>query len=264
MIESGIQIERDIMPNWVYNGLTIEGNPDSVNKLVEQVGKSFTMPVENREMGDVIPSGGFPTKIKEVTYTNPIFAFWNILSPYDQDITAEEYAKQPVYSKLDVNDKDWWSDTERLRMQDKSWYSWNITNWGTKWDVAVGDDEKYPDTYTEGPTEIGDRAMVFYNFNTAWSIPDQVLLKLSSQYPDLDMTLSYEEETGWGGERIYTGGNVVSESEYGWKCRDCDHEEEETPYCETCDWDMCPSCGWGEPMDEDRALCETHKEKVEA
>ena len=22
------------MPNWVYNGLTIEGNPDEVNKLV--------------------------------------------------------------------------------------------------------------------------------------------------------------------------------------------------------------------------------------
>jgi hypothetical protein len=50
------------MPNWVYNSLTIEGNPDSVNKLKEQVGKSFTLAQENQDMGD-ISSNGFPTKI---------------------------------------------------------------------------------------------------------------------------------------------------------------------------------------------------------
>ena len=158
----------------------------------------------------------------------------------------------------------WWADTERLRLIDNSWYNWNITNWGTKWDVAVASDDKYPDTYMEGPTENGENLVVYYNFNTAWGVAEPALCKLSSQYPDLLFTLSYEEETGWGGEMEFLRGDIISNSEYGWKCRECEHTEDETPYCETCEYDMCPSCGWGEPMDEDRAQCEEHKEKVGA
>ena len=251
------------MPNWVYNGLTIEGNPEQVNKLVEQVGKSFIVPIENNTMGDINPNG-YPTKYVDRVYTKPIFAFWNIVSPYDQGITAEEYAQQPMRSELDVNDKGWWADVEAKRLVDKSWYSWNITNWGVKWDVAVADDDKYPDTYIEGPTQNGENLVVYYNFNTPWGIPMEALLKLSSQYPTLLFTLSFEEETGWGGEHEYLNGVHISGSEYGWKCRECDHEEEDTPYCETCEFDMCPSCGYGEPMDEDRAQCDEHREEVNA
>ncbi len=29
------------MPNWVYNGLTIEGNPDQVKSLITQMNKPF-------------------------------------------------------------------------------------------------------------------------------------------------------------------------------------------------------------------------------
>ena len=248
------------MPNWVYNGLTIEGNPSEINDLVEQLGRPFTVPIEVHNMGDINPNG-FPTKIQEVTHSKPIFAFWNIINPFDMGITAEEYAKQPMRSELDVNDPNWWSDNQRLTKIDKSWYSWNITNWGVKWDVAVSDDEKYPETYMEGPTENGENLVVYYNFNTPWGIPDEALKTLSSQYPTLLFTLSYEEETGWGGEHEYLRGKALLGSEYNWKCRNCDYEElGEPPYCEDCDYDMCPSCGWGEP-DE---TCATHKEKVEA
>ena len=31
------------MPNWVYNGLTVEGNPESVKKMMEQLNQPFTM-----------------------------------------------------------------------------------------------------------------------------------------------------------------------------------------------------------------------------
>ena len=247
------------MPNWVYNGLTIEGNPDSVNKLVAQVGKSFTMPVENREMGDITPNG-FPTKYVDVTYDKPIFAFWNIISPYDVGITAEEYAQQPMRSELDITDPNFWADDAKITKVDKSWYNWNITNWGVKWDVAVSDSDKYPETTIDGPAQNGENSVVYYNFNTPWGIADEALIKLSSQYPDLLFTLSYEEETGWGGEHEYLRGERLDGSEYNWKCRNCDYEEtDEPPYCEECDYDMCPSCGWGEP---DEACDEHHKKEV--
>ena len=63
------------MPNWVYNGLTIEGNPDSVNKLVEQMNQPFTRVHDswNTTTGQM--------EKKSTTYPNPVFAFWNIIKP---------------------------------------------------------------------------------------------------------------------------------------------------------------------------------------
>ena len=239
------------MPNWVFNGLTISGNPDEVNKLAEQMNKPFTLAQENHDMGDITPHG-FPTKIVQVEYSNPVFAFHNIYNYRDAGITDEEYACQPTSSELEPNDPNWWADTERLRLVDKSWYSWNITNWGVKWDVAVADDDEYPDT--EMTIDTADT--LGYRFQTAWGIPDEALTKLSSQYPTLEFTLSYEEETGWGGERTYLNGEVTDVSEYGWRCRECDHIEEDTPYCDECEFDTCPSCGYNE-ADE---ACEEHRE----
>ena len=151
-----------------------------------------------------------------------------------------------------------------MKFNTNDWYNFNVREWGTKWDVAVSEDNKYPETYMEGPVANGENKVVYYNFNTAWSVPVPALKKLSAQYPTLLFTLSYEEETGWGGEMELLRGEVISNLEYGWKCKECDHMEEDTPYCDTCDFDMCPSCGYGEPRDEDRAECQTHAVQLES
>ena len=251
------------MPNWVFNGLTIEGNPSEVNDLVAQMNRPFTLAQENYGMGDV-NGAGFPTKIIQVEYSNPVFAFHNIYSYKDAGITDEEYACQPTRSELDINDKNWWADSERLRKQDKSWYSWNITNWGVKWDVAVSNDNKYPNTYIEGPTQNGENLVVYYNFETPWSIPDEALNKLSSQYPTLLFTLSYEEESGWGGEREYLRGECISESEYDSKCSACDSYDT-LEFCDNDCGEFCSECNEGSWQDEEAmAKCQTHKIYLES
>ena len=236
------------MPNWVFNGLTIEGNPEQVNKLVSQMNKPFVNKVES--------FGDLAFNVKEVTYSNPVFAFHNIYSYVDHGVTDEVYIGQPPRQE---DFKDW------LKFQTNDWYNFNNREWGVKWDVAVSDEDKYPDTYMEGPTPNGDNLVVYYNFNTAWGIPDEALKKLSAQYPSLLFTMSYEEETGWGGEHEYLRGEQLDGNEYNWKCRECDYEEtDEPPFCETCAFDMCPSCGYGEPNDEDRAECQTHAVQLES
>ena len=223
------------MPNWVYNGLTIEGPKESVTKLVEQMNTPFTRIHDNWDTSTM-------SMVKKQTlYSSPIFSFWNIIKPTD----LEAYDNQPNRT-LPI--------AEQLKFEGNDWYSWNVRNWGVKWDVAVSNDEKYPDTYMEGPTPNGDNLVVYYNFNTAWGIAEPALAELSSQYPDLLFTLGYEEETGWGGELEILRGKFISHAQYGWMCKECDHKEEETPYCEECEYDMCPSCGYGEP-DE---ICQTH------
>jgi Ferredoxin-like domain in Api92-like protein len=233
------------MPNWVYNGLTIEGSPEQVTKLVEQMNQPFKKIADNWNM---------ETKQMEVqlyTYPNPVFAFHNIYNHTQAGISDEEYIKQPDHT-LPIQ--------EAMMFKGNHWYDFNVREWGTKWDVAVGAEDKYPDTYIEGPTENGENLVVYYNMNTAWSPPMPAISKLSAQYPSLLFTLSYEEETGWGGECEFLRGEMISQSEYGWKCRECDNEEEDTPYCEECDFDTCPSCGYNE-SDEP---CAEHREEVNA
>jgi len=221
------------MPNWVFNGLTIEGNPEQVDKLVEQMNQPFVDYITPH--GDLSFSNNIRNK-----YVNPIFSFRNIIGPTD----IEAYKAQPDFK----------AETEQ-----NDWYSWNIRNWGVKWDVAVREDDKAPDTYMEGPVANGDNKVVYYNFNTAWGIADKALTNLSSQYPNLLFTLSYEEETGWGGELEILRGVIISQSEYESKCRDCDSEDT-LEYCEADCGEICSNCNWlGEADLDSVAQCETHK-----
>ena len=229
------------MPNWVFNGLTAQGPKESVQKMKEQLNTPFVDYIE--------ATGDLAYGIKQRKYSNPIFSFRNIIAPTD----LEAYKQQPVRSDLDISDPNWWGDLQEKSKTDNSWYNWNIRNWGVKWDVAVSNDDEGSNTYME---EFEDEwtASVYYNFDTAWSIPEQALITLSSQYPDLLFTLSYEEETGWGGEMELLRGTIISHEQYDWKCRECDVMLDEQPYCEECEYDMCPSCGYGEPSE----TCQTH------
>jgi len=222
------------MPNWVYNGLTIEGNPEQVDKLVEQMNTPF--------VDSIKPNGDLAYSISQRKYVNPIFSFRNIISPTDLDA----YHAQPDLSG------------PIMSFEGNDWYNFNNREWGTKWDVAVAEGDEYPTTYMEGPVANGDNKVVYYNFETAWSRPMPALIKLSSQYPNLLFTLSYEEETGWGGELEILRGVVISESEYDNKCRDCDAEDQ-MEYCENDCGSICGNCNWLGEADLDAvAICQTH------
>jgi hypothetical protein len=229
------------MPNWVYNHLSFTGDEKEIERLVKQVGAPYEVPVRDMDNGDRLDK-----------CTNPIFAFWNIVKPDD----LVSYMGQPQRSTLNPNQEGWWQEQERLLKVGKDWYSWNITNWGTKWDVAKSDNEKYSDT-------CYDEKEKTFRFNTAWSVPIDVLNTLSSQYPTIQLHLSYEEEGGWGGEIIFTNGEHVIIREYAIECRECDNDgaDEEEWYCEGCEGHVCPECGYVDNMDNER--CDKHKEQEE-
>lgn len=221
------------MPNWVYNGLTIEGKPNLIKEVKEQLGRSYSYPVLDFASGEV----------KEETNESP-FSYWNIIRPTDMDA----YAQQPVRSELPVNDPNWWEDVQEKSKTDNSWYNWNHRNWGCKWDasnVELVDNENN-----------GDNGVLFYRFESPWSPPVPALIKLSEQYPTLLLTLEYEEENGWGGEMEIRCGEIISDDQYGSKCPDCD-ENDTMEYCEDCENDVCSSCNFGA---ED--VCDTHKEEL--
>ena len=61
------------MPNWVYNGLTVEGNPESVKKMMDQLNTPYVRVHEQWS------TETHQMEKQQLTYTNPVFAFLNII-----------------------------------------------------------------------------------------------------------------------------------------------------------------------------------------
>lgn len=77
-----------------------------------------------------------------------------------------------------------------------SWYGWSVKNWGTKWGA-------YDYNVTEENISDG-----IIQFDTAWSTPMPVIVKLSEFYPDDEIEVKYADEdigSNFGHFRIKNG-----------------------------------------------------------
>jgi hypothetical protein len=207
------------MPNWVYNYLDIAGSKEDISAIKSQLNQPFT---REHDQWNVATQ---QMEKKDTIYSNPILAFWNVIKPTNLEAYNGEQPK---------HDPD-----KPITFDSDHWYDWNVRNWGTKWDVGVHDEEKYPETelLNESEDYLG------YRFNTAWSPPLPVIGEMSVQYPNLTFTLSYEEEQGWGGEIIFVNGNGAEISSYENKCMECDGLDT-LEYCETCEDGVCLECNY--------------------
>jgi hypothetical protein len=84
------------MPNWVWNRVTVYGEPEQLEAFRKQAGA--------------------PTPLDE----EPIFSFWNFIKPSD-DILGE-YRPDKALPGGDNSPN--------------NWYNWNNREWGTKWDAC--------------------------------------------------------------------------------------------------------------------------------
>ena len=66
---------------------------------------------------------------------------------------------------------------------DDRWYHWNISNWGTKWDITA--DSVDMESYDSEQLEI--------EFSTAWSPPEPICARLREMFPDLSFSWFYDE-----------------------------------------------------------------------
>ena len=189
------------MPNWVYNHLTIDGSKEDIAKVKAQVGATVKTKYKGAD------------EVDEMLDREPIFSFMNILPPPEDKL--DEYHAVHGYANGEKT-----GDTEY------NWYNFNVREWGTKWDARDVDLLEDDETY------------LHYKFDTAWSPPTEVIAKLAEQNPNLNITLEYREEQGWGGEVNFNGSTteVVKEwdipdshaeeievnNEYCWRCENFD------------------------------------------
>ena len=114
------------MPNWTYNSLMITGSKEDISAIKSQLNTPFQRQHDQWSMETQ------KMELVDTMYSNPVFAFWNIIKP--TDIETYQLQKDPKH------------DNSIIDFKGDNWYDWNVRNWGTKWDVAVRDGEEYPET----------------------------------------------------------------------------------------------------------------------
>lgn len=157
------------MPNWVTNNLTIRGSKKLIEKIKAEI-KS-----EDREF-DFNLIAPIPKELEGTR--SPMVA-----------ITKKEYKEQELkIAKNELTDFEKQFGFSRCLTQELideytkkfgacDWYTWQNANWGTKWNASS--------------VYINDN---FISFNTAWSTPFELMVKLSEKYPKAIFEVEYADE----------------------------------------------------------------------
>ena len=148
------------MPNWCENELKIEGPKKELEKFIEGAkGKNEGILLD---MNNFIP---YPEEFRK------------------QDEMAEEYKRKYEEVVIEMSNEE---RREYLKRHDwmkdgynSGGYDWCYENWGTKWNFC--DTELIYD----------EDEMLFYTFNTAWSPPEPIIIKMGEMFPELTFELRY-------------------------------------------------------------------------
>jgi len=135
------------MPNWCSNTLWVEGNPEQLKDFKSKTTKQADHNQPNRL--DFTLEGLYPTPA-ELMRENA----------FGQSENSEEL-------------------TEKYGASD--WYTWRVSNWGTKWDVCESD------IYENSDTEF------MAVFDSAWAPPSPWLEYIAPQFPELKFKLAFSE-----------------------------------------------------------------------
>ena len=140
------------MPNWCHNRVSFYSDNETQLKEVYDI-------FDNDEpFQHIVPAPDWKT------------------TPNDKgELPVKREHKNPdckvVYTTYDFPDGE----------NDDRWYSWNINNWGTKWEID------------KGSCDHLDECSFECEFETAWSPAEGIFYALREKFPDVDCTWFYDE-----------------------------------------------------------------------
>ena len=92
----------------------------------------------------------------------------------------------------------------------KTWYTWRIHNWGTKWDTSQS-------VLVSEKPRPGGQVCLFYTFNTAWTPPLEAIQIMSNRFSFLTFKMRYFEcGMGYKGYVKYKDGIALTDKRGGY------------------------------------------------
>ena len=182
------------MPNWVMNELTcIFPNVEQYNAFKEKANTEsfynsfFPMPeVLDGTLSPHLAPGDFIAQVNKRKNTN--FLTLEEVVSCDDKWDAEK--AKDIIKNIKAFEQTGYHD----------WYSWNLDNWGVKWDAKDCNSQSVPDFFT-----------VVFDFDSPWGTPELFVIGLSKLYPDATFEM--------------VSGSIENDSHYEFTCVDGKFEE---------------------------------------
>jgi hypothetical protein len=172
------------MPNWVITRIYITGPEDKIKEFED---KAIRLGGEEKVFSfDRINKR--PEELDNTHYPPPGSKKIKVKTQTGEELEVEEIA--------DCNNAtpEMCKDLES-RFGHNNWYDWNNWHWGTKWDCSES-------IYSQEDKMI--------EFQTAWACPQEILLRMSEMFPDLQFNGSYADEDFGSNAGYITNGGAYS------------------------------------------------------
>jgi hypothetical protein len=172
------------MPNWVITRIYITGPEDKIKEFEDKVirlegeEEVFSFNRINKRPEELDNTQCPPPKSKKIKV---------------KTLSGEELEIEEI---VDCNNAtpEMCKDLES-RFGHNNWYDWNNWHWGTKWDCSES---------------IYSQEDKMLEFQTAWACPQEILLRMSEMFPDLQFNGSYADEDFGSNAGYITNGGAYS------------------------------------------------------
>lgn len=142
-----------------------------------------------------------------------LFNFKKFAKTKDSDLDTNKFIPYPKkYSSMDKRSKTIMEKTGKSIRDgfNSGGYNWCLNNWGTKWGIC---DANYQGIHIQ-KTQI----KLSYNFITAWSPCNPIILKMSKMFPKMKFVYRYwEGGSGFRGTIIFKANKILKDSCYDYK-----------------------------------------------
>ena len=190
------------MSNYVYNNIAIKGKKNDVlafiNRGIENSAKAIeaygegTIPTTCDNLEDALEM----LKTHGVTVSTKGFG-WDTSTKHElgveKQITMGTFRPVPeTFLEYDTtNHADLFKDAAKFQKDtygEVGWYDFNLNKWfGCKWNSGLTDFSL---------EEVDDKAILFFNAQTPWSVPKLWLEWIKEEFPTLDVFICAYEESG--------------------------------------------------------------------
>lgn len=204
------------MPNWCYQKLAVTGPEASITEF-----KARFMPGGKLSLNAIVP---MPEALN-ITHGShgewgykALYGDWESLARYPAFSSAPQTSRAAFLEWLRSSPGEREAKDSILRDGEafhsnmvnyghRTWYSWRVEHWGTKWEIGDNDQEILAD----------ESSAVELSFTTAWSPIIQALQALVMQDAELVFELDYLDEGGGFAGHFHLSDGHIEDDTRDWR-----------------------------------------------